>query len=161
MFKTFPSVAPCPISSPESFQPGQVNFKWVGLSNRPTGKNLLGMKNPQMYRYMICISIQNIYNYVYIPGKIYTCFHIHVSTYVYILYILYMFQAHLFSWRMQFSPFFLVQISGDRQGCTLIPTYPYGKSLYKSYIHPQESLDPRIDPPFAADVVSLLLQCRF
>ena len=60
---------------------------WVCPTDRPE-KNLLGMKNPQMYRYMICISIQNIYNYVYIPGKIYTCFHIHVSTYVYI-YIVY------------------------------------------------------------------------
>ena len=46
----------------------------------------------------------------------------------------------------------VVWTSGDRQGCTPIPTYPYGKSLYSPYIivgiyglyNPQESLENKI-----------------
>ena len=49
-----PSVAPCPISSPESFQPGTRSTwmgTWMGLSDRPF-KTSLGQKNPQMYRFI-------------------------------------------------------------------------------------------------------------
>ncbi len=40
------------------------------------------------------------------------------------------FTMEISSWGDSLIPCF----SGDRQGCTPIPTYPYGKSLYKPYI---------------------------
>ena len=106
-----------------------------------------------------------VYTTMYISLEKYI--HAFISMYLHIFIYVYVPGPPLFVTHAVF-PIFLVQISGDSWMHPYQPTpmeNPYISPISRGYLwvsyDPQESLDPRIDQPVTADVVSLLLQCRF